>query len=324
MSRRALITGVSGQDGSYLAELLLEEGYDVCGVVRRPLDERLGNIEHLRHDLKLIAVDVRDAEALGGALATAQPHEIYHLASPSFVPDLWARPSEALEAIAKPTSQLLELVRDRHPSARVMVASSREIFGDSGETPQRETSPLRPTTPYGVGKLAGFLLARILREHNGLHVCSAILYNHESPRRPERFVSRKVTRGAAAIKLGLQDRLVLGSLDAVRDWSFAGDAMRAAHLMLGHDVPDDYVIASGRGRTVGDMVKCAFDCVGLDPDQYLEVDEQLVRTSEATPQIGDPSKAQAVLGWEARMSFEDLIASMVQTDLRQLAAAVSK
>jgi GDPmannose 4,6-dehydratase len=323
MSPRALITGISGQDGSYLAELLLEEGYDVYGVVRRPVGERFRNIDHLRDQLKLIAADVRDADALGGALAISRPHEIYHLASPSFVPDLWARPSEALEAIARPTSQLLELVRDGHRSARVMVASSREIFGDSGETPQRETSPLRPTTPYGVAKLAGFLLARILREHSDLYVCSAILYNHESPRRPERFVSRKVTRGAAAIKLGLQDRLVLGSLEAVRDWSFAGDAMRAARLMLGHEVPDDYVIASGQGRTVGDMVKCAFGCVDLDPDQYLEVDEQLVRSSEATPQIGDPSKAQKVLGWQARVSFEDLIASMVQADLRELAAAVS-
>lgn len=323
MSPRALITGISGQDGSYLAELLLEEGYDVYGVVRQPLGERFENIEHIRDGLRLIVGDVRDRDALRGALETARPDQIYHLASPSFVPDLWARPSEALEAIAKPTAQLLELVRDQHPSARVMVASSREIFGDSGETPQRETSPLRPTTPYGVAKLAGFMLARILREHDDLHVCSAILYNHESPRRPERFVSRKVTRCAAAIKLGLQDRLVLGSLDAVRDWSFAGDAMRAARLMLEPEVPDDYVIASGRGRTVRDMVQCAFGCVGLDPDQYLEVDEELVRSSEATPQIGDPSKAQTVLGWEARMSFEDLIAAMVQADLRELAATVS-
>src|SRR5437868_6123355 len=172
MCPRALITGISGQDGSYLTELLLEDGYEVFGIVRRPPTERFENIEHLRDRLTLIVGDVRDRDSLAGALQAARPDMIYHLAGPSFVPDLWARPSEALEAIAKPTSQLLELVRDQHRSARVMVASSREIFGDSGEAPQRETSPLRPTTPYGVAKLAGFLLSRILREHNDLHVCS--------------------------------------------------------------------------------------------------------------------------------------------------------
>lgn len=321
-ARRALITGVSGQDGSYLAELLLERDYEVHGIVRRPLSERFPNIEHLRDRLSLTVADVRDGDALAGVVESARPDEIYHLAGPSFVPDLWARPSEALNAIATPTAQLLELVRDRRGSARVMIASSREIFGDAGETPQRETSPWRPTTPYGVAKLAGFTLAHALREHDGLHVCSAILYNHESPRRAEQFVSRKVTRAAAAIKLGLQDRLVLGSLDAVRDWCFAGDAMEAAWLMLAHPVPDDYVIASGRGRTVRDMVQCAFGCVELDPYEYVEVDEKFIRASEATPQIGDPSKAREVLGWEARMGFEELIASMVEADLRELAAAV--
>src|SRR5689334_14164759 len=188
-SRRALITGISGQDGSYLAELLLDKGYDVYGVVRRPLGERFGNIEHIRDRLRLMVGDIRDRESVGAVLETAQPDEIYHLAGPTFVPDLWARPCEALEAIAKPTALLLELVRDRVAAARVMVASSREIFGDAGEAPQRESSPWRPTTPYGIAKLAGFTLARALREHDGLHVCSAILYNHESPRRPDHFVS---------------------------------------------------------------------------------------------------------------------------------------
>jgi GDPmannose 4,6-dehydratase len=300
--------------------LLLDRGYEIYGIVRRPLSERFENIEHLRDRLRLVVADVRDADGLAGAIEAAGPDEIYHLAGPSFVPELWARPTEALEAIATPTAQLLELVRDRHPSARVMVASSREIFGDAGETPQRETSPWRPSTPYGIAKLAGFMLARALREHDGLHVCSAILYNHESPRRDERFVSRKVTRSAAAIKLGLRDRLVLGSLDAVRDWSFAGDAMQAAWMMLAHETPDDYVIASGRGRTVRDMVECAFASVDLDPYQYLEVDGQLVRTSEATPQIGEPTKAHQVLGWQAKMSFEELIGAMVEADLRELAA----
>jgi GDPmannose 4,6-dehydratase len=322
LSPRALITGISGQDGSYLAELLLERGYEVHGIVRHPLSQRPANLEPIRDRLNLLVGDVGEIAVLAGALDEAQPDEIYHLAGPTFVPDLWARPSEALEAIAKPTAQLLELVRDRHPSARVMLASSREIFGDARESPQRETSPFRPTTPYGIAKLAGFQLANALREHDGLHVCSAILYNHESPRRPERFVSRKVTRAAAAIKLGLRERLVLGSLDAVRDWCFAGDAMQAAWRMLVHDQPDDYVVASGRGHTVGDLARCAFACVDLDPDDYVETDPRLVRSSETTTQIGDPAKARRVLGWEAQMSFEELIAAMVETDLRELAAAV--
>jgi GDPmannose 4,6-dehydratase len=319
--RRALITGVSGQDGSYLAELLLARDYEVFGVVRRPLGEPLPNIEPLRERLRLLAGDVRNPDQLRAALQTAAPDEIYHLASPSFVPDLWDHPSEALTAIATPTARLLELVQAVCPSARVMVASSREIFGDAGESPQRETSPCRPTNPYGVAKLAGFLLGKALRERLGLHVCSAILYNHESPRRPDRFVTRKVSRAAAAIKLGQEHELVLGDLDAVRDWSFAGDAMLAAWLMLNRDEPDDYVIASGRGRTVRELVQCAFAHVELDPEEYLRVDDELVRSSEGTIQVGNPTKARHDLGWEAQMSFEALVASMVDADLRQLRAA---
>ena len=318
--RRALITGIAGQDGSYLAELLLERDYEVHGIVRRPLSEPLENIDHLRDRLELIVGDVRDPTVLRAALDRARAEEIYHLASPTFVPDLWERPSDALAAIAEATALLLQIVRAQLPSARVLVASSREIFGDAGESPQRETSPCRPTNPYGISKLAGHLLCGAMREHYGLHVCSAILYNHESPRRPEQFVTRKVTRAAAAIKLGLERELVLGDLDVVRDWSFAGDAMLAGWMMLAHDEPSDYVVASGKGRTVGELVRCAFGCVALDPDAYLRVDQRLVRSYEPTDQVGDASKARRTLGWTPQMSFEDLIASMVEADLRRLGA----
>lgn len=320
--RRALITGISGQDGSYLAEQLLESGYEVHGLTRRPPTEPLPNIEHLRDSLQLSAGDVRNPADLEAALDRCRPDEIYHLASPSFVPELWERPTETIDAVAGATARLLELVRERVPDARVMLAGSREMFGDSGESPQRETSPCRPGNPYGIAKLAGFLLAKALRERDGLFVCSAILYNHESPRRPERFVTRKVTRAAAAIKLGLERELVLGDLDAVRDWCFAGDAMRAARLMLAHPEPGDYVVASGRARTVGDLVRSAFGSAGLDCDEYVRVDPRLVRPAEATVQVGDATKARRVLGWEAEMAFGELIASMVDADLRALTANV--
>ena len=317
-ARRALITGIAGQDGSYLAELLLARRYAVYGIVRRPLTERLPNIEHIRDRLGLVVGDVTDPQTLRAAIHETRPDEIYHLASPNFVPDLWKDPADAVTAIAGTTASLLGIVREDIPDARVMIASSREIFGDAGESPQRETSPCRPSNPYGIAKLAGHLLCGALREHDGLHVCSAILYNHESPRRPERFVTRKVTRGAAAIKLGLEDSLVLGDLDAVRDWCFAGDAMLGAWMMLAHPKPDDYVIASGQARTVGELVACAFGCVGLDPDDYVRVDQTFVRAAERTIFVGDPAKAQSILRWTPQTSFEEMIASMVETDLRLL------
>lgn len=320
--RRALITGVAGQDGSYLAELLLDRGDEVFGVLRRPEEEEpTPNLKDIRDRLDLVVGDVNDPDTLRSALDWARPHEIYHLASPNFVPDLWKRPSEAIEAIAGTTASLLELVRSRLPSAKVLVASSREIFGDAGESPQRETTPCRPTNPYGIGKLAGHLLCGAMREHGGLFACSAILYNHESPRRPERFVTRKVTAAAAAIKLGRQDELVLGDLETVRDWCFAGDAMRAAAMMLDRDQPDDFVIASGEAHTVGDLVRCAFACVDLDPDGYVRVDPRFVRGAETTPQVGDPGHARRGLGWTAQMTFDQLIGSMVEADLRRLGAA---
>lgn len=317
-AKRALITGIAGQDGSYLAELLLEHGYEVHGLVRRPLDERFDNIEHIRAEIELLVGDIRDRDVVESAIERIRPDELYHLASPSFVPDLWDRPADALEAIAGATALVLQTVRLRSPQTRVLIASSRELFGDAPESPQRETTPYLPTNPYGIAKLSGHLLCGTLREHDGMHACSAIFYNHDSPRRPERFVTRKVTRAAAAIKLGLEHELVLGDLDAVRDWCSAGDAVRAAWMALTHETAGDYVIASGTGRTIHELVRCAFDYVGIDPEGHLRVDRSFVRPRERFPPVGDPSRIRETLGWEARMSFEDLIAEMVEADLRRL------
>jgi GDPmannose 4,6-dehydratase len=316
---RALVTGIGGQDGSYLAELLLAEGYEVCGLVRRPPSAPIENIEHLRADIELVVGDVRDRELLSSVLQRWQPGELYHLAGPTFVPYSFERPAETLEAVVGGTAAVLEAAVAHDAPVRVLVASSREIFGDTDESPQNEQTPCHPTNPYGIGKLAGHLLCGALRDR-GLHASSAILYNHESPRRPEHFVTRKVTRAAAAIKLGLERELVLGSVDAVRDWSFAGDAMRAVWLMLQRDVPDDYVIASGVGRSVGELVRVAFASVGLDAAEHVRIDSEFVRPAERAAPVGDPAKAREVLNWSTAVSFEAMIDEMVQADLARLQA----
>jgi GDPmannose 4,6-dehydratase len=316
--RSALITGLTGQDGSFLAELLLERGYRVSGLVR---DERsLGASEHLRGQVALVDGDLLEPDALRAAIAQVGACEIYHLAAPSFVPASWERPAETLAAIAGSTGAILEAVRDLDEPPRVLVAASGEIFGEAGESPQREHTPCRPRTPYAIAKLAAHQLVGRLREHDGLHASSAIAYNHESERRPERFVTRRITRGAAAIALGRQDVLELGALDAVRDWSFAGDVMEAAWLMLQQDQPDDYVLASGVGHTVAQFAQAAFACVDLDAERHLRVDESLVRPPEATPSVGDPRKARAQLGWQPSLSFEQLVERMVRADLGALEA----
>lgn len=315
--RRALITGLTGQDGLYLAEELLAEGTEVVGLVRpgsdTPLPAAMGGVPRVEADL-------RDPAALRRAVAQVAPDELYHLAAPTFVPDSWADPTETVEAIAVGTSTLLAaaLALERRP--RVWVATSSEVFGDSGESPQHERSPMRPRTPYGVAKLAAHGLVGTLRAHHGLFACSGLTFNHESPRRPARFLPRKVTRAAAAIRLGLEDHVVLGDLDAVRDWSHAQDVVRAAVLALRHDVPGDYVVASGRGRTVRDLVTVAFTHAGLDPEAHVRVDPALVRGAEATPPVGDPSRAREVLGWVPAWSFEAMIGAMVDADLAELAA----
>jgi GDPmannose 4,6-dehydratase len=316
---RALITGITGQDGSYLAELLLADGYEVTGLIRQDPAETLPNVEHLRGEVELVRGDLAAPETIAAAIIATQPAEIYHLAAPSFVPDSWRAPAQTFTAIAGATASVLSAARDTGLGARVFVATSSEMFGRAPFSPQDEETPLRPTSPYGIAKLAAHLLVGVIRARDGLHVSSGITYNHESPRRPDRFVSRKVTRAAAAISLGLEHEVVLGNLDAVRDWCFAGDVMRGARAMIGHPEPGDYVLASGVGRTVRELVNAAFAYVDLDPDEHVRIDPALVRPAEDVPLVGDPSRAREVLGWEPETSFEDMIGAMVEADLRELA-----
>ncbi|MDP9344741.1 MAG: GDP-mannose 4,6-dehydratase [Actinomycetota bacterium] len=311
---RAFVTGVTGQDGSYLADLLRAEGCEVVGLVRDP------DTEPVPDGVATVAGDLLDAGALRAAILEVAPDEIYHLAAPTFVPASWEDPTETIAAIAGATAALLAAALAASERPRVWVSTSSEIFGDAGETPQHERSPMRPRSPYGVAKLAAHGLVGALRGHHGLFACSGITYNHESPRRPLHFVTRKITRGAAAIALGLEDQLVLGDLGAVRDWSHAEDVMRAAVLALRAPEPDDYVIASGRGHTVRDLVAAAFARAGVDPGGRVRVDPAFVRAPEPTTLIGDPSRARAVLGWEPRHSFEALVAQMVDADLAELGA----
>ncbi|MGZ6642861.1 MAG: GDP-mannose 4,6-dehydratase [Solirubrobacteraceae bacterium] len=309
---RALVTGVTGQDGSYLVELLTQSGTDVVGLVRDPAAAPAG--------LDVVRGDLLDPASLRAAVRDVAPDELYHLAAPTFVPASWEDPTETVAAIAGATGALLAaaLAAPRRP--RVWVSASSEVFGDAGESPQHERTPMRPRSPYGVAKLAAHGLVGALRDHHGLFACSGITYNPESPRRPPRFVTRKITRGAAAIALGLQAELVLGDLGAVRDWSHAEDVMRAAILALRADQPGDYVIASGRGRTVGELVDAAFAHVGLDPAGRVRVDPAFVRPPEPTTLVGDPGRARAQLGWEPRHSFESLVGAMVDADLADLRA----
>ncbi len=323
-SRRALITGITGQDGSFLAELLLEKGYEVVGLVRGAAARDLGCSEHLRERVTLVRGDLLKASSLRKAVAQTRPDELYHLASPSFIPTSWERPAETLKAIAGSTATLLEAVRDGEDvRPRVFVAASGAMFGDAPESPQRESTPCRPTTPYAIAKLASHQLVGAMRAHDGLSVCSGIVFNHESERRPHQFVTRTITRAAARIKLGLAREVRLGSLDAVRDWSFAGDVMRGAWLTLQRGEPDDYVFASGVGRTVAELAEAAFACVGLEAERYVRVDPKLVRAPERTASVGDSSKARERLGWEPKLSFEQLVERMVEADLRELQAVAS-
>jgi GDPmannose 4,6-dehydratase len=322
-SKRALITGISGQDGSFLAELLLEKGYEVTGFVHGdPLEHSLGCSEHLRERLVLLGGDLLEPASLQAAIEQAQPHELYHLASPSFIPASWERPADTMHAIVGSTAVLLEAVRDSKsdPPTRVWVAASGAIFGDAPQSPQDESTPCRPTSPYAIGKLAAHQLVGAMRAHNGLYACSGIVFNHESERRPVRFVTRAVTRAVAQIKLGLAEELSLGQLDAVRDWSFAGDVMQGAWLMLQQEQPDDYVLASGVGHTVAELTETAFAYVGLEAERYVRVDPKLVREPERTASVGDPSKARERLDWKPRLGFEQLVQRMVDADLRELQA----
>jgi GDPmannose 4,6-dehydratase len=268
-----------------------------------------------------VSGDLADAESLRAAVLDTVPDELYHLAAPTFVPASWKDPAGTLAVVAGATATLLQATREIDGGVRVLVASSGEIFGAAKVSPQNEDTPMRPRSPYGVAKLAAYGLVDTLRHKHGMHASSAIADNHESQRRTERFLPRKVARAAAAIKLGLQDEVTLGDHDAVRDWCHARDVVRGYWLMLQQDEPGDYILAGGEGRTVRDLVEAAFGCVGLDPAEYVRVDEKLVRASERTPPVGDTTRARERLGWEPETSFEAMIEEMVQADLAALGAA---
>jgi GDPmannose 4,6-dehydratase len=321
--RRALVTGLTGQDGSFLAELLLEEGYAVTGLVRGGPAVPLGAAEHLRGRVTVVAGDLFDPASLRAAVEAVRPHELYHLAAPSFVPDSWERPAQTFAAVAGATAALLEAVRDVDPSIRVFVASSSAMFGAVGVSPQNERTPCAPDNPYAIAKAAAHELVGALRAHDGMYVCSGILYNHESERRPPRFVTRKITRAAAAVELGTASEVALGDLSAVRDWSFAGDIVRGMFLMLQQEEPEDFILASGVPHTVADFANAAFACVGREAEPCLRVAPEFVRPPEPTPLVGDPSLARERLGWHSTVTFEQLVERMVRADLASLRAAPS-
>ncbi|ADB53902.1 GDP-mannose 4,6-dehydratase [Conexibacter woesei] len=318
--KRALITGITGQDGSYLAELLLEQGYEVHGMVRRASTEKFDRIEHLRDRITLHQGDLLDQRSLVDTLRAAQPSEIYNLAAMSFVALSWVQPTLTADFTGVGVTRMLEAVREAAPEARFYQASSSEMFGKVREVPQTEQTPLYPRSPYGVAKVYGHFITINYRESYDLHATSGILFNHESPRRGLEFVTRKITWHAAAIKHGLRDRLALGNLDAKRDWGYAKDYVEAMWLMLQQDEPEDFVIATGSTHTVRDCVQVAFDEAGLgDWERYVEIDPQFVRPAEVDLLIGDPTKAKEQLGWEPKTTFEELIRLMTRADLELLA-----
>ncbi|MCZ2098783.1 MAG: GDP-mannose 4,6-dehydratase [Chloroflexota bacterium] len=318
MTKRALITGITGQDGSYLAEFLLDKGYEVFGLVRRTSTINFSRIDHIQDRLRLIPGDMLDQTSLQLALAECQPHEVYNLAAQSFVQTSWTQPVFTGDVTALGVTRLLDAIRHVDPAIRFYQASSSEMFGKVREVPQRETTPFYPRSPYGVAKVYGHWITVNYRESYNLYAVSGILFNHESPRRGLEFVTRKVTHTAAKIKLGLASELRLGNLDARRDWGFAGDYVRAMWQMLQQDTPDDYVIATGETHSVEELVRTAFDALGLDWRQYVVQDERFMRPAEVDLLVGDPSKAGRKLGWEPSVTFASLIQMMVEADLRML------
>jgi GDPmannose 4,6-dehydratase len=316
--RRALITGITGQDGSYLAELLLDKGYEVHGMVRRSSTEKFDRIEHLRDRITLHQADLLDHRSLVDALRAAEPDEVYNLAAMSFVAVSWIQPTLTAEFTGVGVTRLLEALREVCPQARFYQASSSEMFGKVLETPQTETTPFYPRSPYGVAKVYGHFITVNYRESYDLFACSGILFNHESPRRGLEFVTRKITWHAAAIKAGKVTELRLGNLDAKRDWGYALDYVEAMWLMLQQDTPDDFVIATGHTHTVRECVEVAFDQVGLDWQQYVVQDDRFLRPAEVDLLVGDCTKAREQLGWEPRTSFEELIRLMTDADVALL------
>jgi len=323
VAKRALVTGITGQDGSYLAELLLDQGYDVFGLTRRLSAPNYWRIAHLLDRITLLPGDLLDQLSLIRVLERVRPTELYNLAAMSFVPASWDQPMLTGEFNSQGVTRVLEAVRVVDPKIRVYQASSSEMFGKVREVPQRETTPFYPRSPYGVSKVFAHYITVNYRESYGLFAVSGILFNHESPRRGLEFVTRKVTDGVARIKLGLTDELRLGNLHAHRDWGFAGDYVRAMWLMLQQDAPDDYVIATGQSHAVQDLVEIAFGHAGLDWRRHVKEDPALLRPAEVDHLIGDPSKAAERFGWKPSLTFEQLIKMMVDADLERLEGATA-
>lgn len=315
VTKRALITGITGQDGSYLAELLLDKGYEVYGIMRRastPSDER---IRHICDRIKLLIGDMSDESSLLQCIEDAQPDEVYNLAAQSFVGDSWRQPIYTGDVDGLGVARLLNAIRRVRPCARFYQASTSEMFGNANEIPQSETTPFHPRSPYGVAKVYGYYITLNYRESFGLHASNGIVFNHESPRRGLEFVTRKITDGVARIKLGLASELRLGNLDVKRDWGFAGDYVEGMWLMLQQDEPADYVLATGEAHSVREFCEIAFGYVGLEYEQYVIVDERFFRPAEVELLLGDPRKAKAELGWEPKTSFRELVEMMVDADL---------
>ncbi len=314
----ALITGITGQDGSYLAELLIEKGYRVVGMVRRSSLEKFERIDHIRHRIEIRQADLLDQLSIIRVIEQVAPDEIYNLAAQSFVPTSWDQPVLTAEFTAVGVTRMLEAVHQLNRKIRFYQASSSEMFGKVQEVPQTERTPFYPRSPYGVAKVYGHYITVNYRESYDIYAVSGILFNHESPRRGLEFVTRKVSDAVARIKLGMQKELRIGNLDAKRDWGFAGDYVKAMWLMLQQPEPDDYVIATGETHSVRELVQVAFECVGLDWEKYTVVDPRFVRPAEVDLLIGDPAKAKAKLGWEPQVSFRQLVEMMVEYDVKRL------
>lgn len=315
---RALITGITGQDGSYLAELLLEKGYEVVGMVRRSSTESFERINHIKQKITLVQADLLDQLSIVNVVEEHRPNEIYNLAAQSFVPASWVQPALTGEFNALGVTKVLEAIRLVDKKIKFYQASSSEMFGKVQEVPQKETTPFYPRSPYGVAKVYGHFITVNYRESYGIFACSGILFNHESPRRGLEFVTRKITDGAVRIKLGLADKLALGNLDAKRDWGFAGDYVRAMWLMLQQDKPSDYVIATGQTHSVREFVEFAFSHLDLDYHKYVVTDPRFVRPAEVDLLLGDPSYAHKTLGWKPAVSYEQLAKMMVDADMKRL------
>jgi GDPmannose 4,6-dehydratase len=315
MSKRALITGVTGQDGSYLAEFLLDQGYEVCGMVRRSSTLNFERIAHIQDRLTLVAGDLLDEVSMINILRDTRPTEVYNLAAQSFVQASWNQPVLTGETTALGVTRVLDAIRTVDPEIRFYQASSSEMFGKVLEVPQLESTPFYPRSPYGVAKVYGHWITVNYRESYDLHASSGILFNHESPRRGLEFVTRKVTHGVARIKAGIDEKLALGNLDAQRDWGFAADYVRAMWLMLQQDQPDDYVVATGETHSVKELVELSFSAVDLDWEEHVVIDERFLRPAEVDLLVGNPSKAEQTLGWRRDVEFPALVQMMVEADM---------